>query len=138
MLPSRVLPKIPVVTSKDRFALQNKVIGYHVTEGNTPLVGPYLRAIARVVGFDLTKGFIGPIERVGKDLVWKLKSGPTPYDEARDKEGFRYLVMSDCKLLSHELDAIESRLNTATTFADIETIRLEFPVEKPSVPIVQY
>jgi hypothetical protein len=69
---SRVLRKIPVITNNDADGGRNKVLGYLVTDSMTPVVGQYLRALARVYNYS---GEVDVNAIQDRDLAHRVRNG---------------------------------------------------------------
>jgi hypothetical protein len=74
--PVRAISRIPVVVNKDvATGLANKVEGYLVTDGHTPVVGEYCRALKRIYGLKTS------LQKATADERHKLEAcSPYPYD----------------------------------------------------------
>jgi len=79
--PLRALRKLPTTCSTRPVAeaRYDKANGYNVTDGKTPLVGEYARAILRVYG----GGASNKADRTTEDreMAFKIKRGPYPFDD---------------------------------------------------------
>jgi len=122
-LPSRSLGKICVATGSAELARANRLKGYYVTEKHVPLVGDYIRAVARVYRVDLDDTASITREQ-DRDLWYKVKAGPIPY-VVGDEDMLRDLVCSDLKLTLLELEGCIKALREAKTIEDISQVKIQ-------------
>lgn len=119
--PTRILPRIPNVVHSGGDAGKNKVLGYLVTESQVPLVGEYLRALARVFNYDGE----ADIEKVGDDhdLRHRILAGPHPYDE-QDRDVVIKYIADDLSVPIDDIEKTIRVLQEVQTLQDFEGIRI--------------
>lgn len=117
--PTRILPRIPNVVHSDGDAGKNKILGYLVTESQVPLVGDYLRALARVFGYDGS----ADLETVGDDhdLRHRIQAGPYPYNE-EDRDAVISYIADDLSVPADDVYKTIGRLQEVKMLQDFDGI----------------
>jgi hypothetical protein len=107
---SRVLRKIPVVTNNDSDGGRNKVLGYLVTDSMTPVVGQYLRALARVYNYN---GEVDANIIQDRDLAHRVRNGAYSFLTQDTDRAISFMAQDmgvtpeDIVRISEKLDAVK-------------------------------
>jgi hypothetical protein len=127
-LPTSALAKLPIVTSKRKDALEDKFRGYYVTERNTPVTSNYIRAVARLHGFDITKTYtdkeMKALKERNKDMWYKSRCGPMPFNPRTDPHLLVDAVAVNLQLSVGEVRKLMEQLDGVKTHADLAKVRI--------------
>jgi len=115
--PVRALGRIPVTTnSKPEVGLANKVAGYLITDAKTPLVGDYLRALARVYKLGNANKRLAT-----RDEAFKLELTPHPFEDCFADKAVT-VVAQRLDITEGEVLALAKALENAQTVEDLESL----------------
>jgi len=128
--PLRAIRKLPTTCSNRPLeeARYDKANGYNITDGKTPLVGQYARAIMRVYGSGAgpSGAETQPVGSDDRELAFKIARGPFPYDD--DDNCIVHEVVA--ARMGMDVIAVEqlcASYDAARTPADMETLATRVP-----------
>lgn len=118
-----------------------KLQGYSVTDINSPVVGPLIKAAAKVFNIDLTRcdaivqdtEYMAQLYDIDRDMYYRLSNGPYPPCEDEMADDIRRVsVARQFGFTGPELYDYDERLSEMTTREQIATMRL--PVDPDKTP----
>lgn len=129
----KALNKLSVAVNRDKDRYFLKLQGYWSTDRKTPILGPYMTAIANLYKFDLgaldRDALLAKLYDADRDTYWKVAAGPHPYD-AGSEELMYQVIASDFGLSSVELHEYDEKLASMSTWNGIKTMMLPWTLEQ--------
>lgn len=125
--PKRALSKLPTTCSEKPLdvARYDKAHGYFVTDGHTPLVGAYAKAIMRVYGQGKKCKKTGNSSEE-REYAWKIARGPAPFDDAY-LEHATMVVAQQLGMSVEEVEGLSKAYDAAQNPEDMVKLATKIP-----------
>jgi len=125
----KALNKLSISRTDNEDKFTAKLRGYATTDLRTPIVGSYLRAVARINKIDLQPYSCEAqteMERLyvtDRDMYYRVANGPFPWDEGASAEMFD-AVRKEFGFTGTELEAYVNEIEKAQTWSELEELQL--------------
>jgi hypothetical protein len=125
----KALNKLSISRTDNEAKFTAKLRGYATTDLRTPIVGAYLRTVARINKIDLQPFSCdaqAEMERLyvtDRDMYYRVANGPFPWDEGASAEMFD-AVRKEFGFTGTELRAYVEAIEKAQTWSELEELQL--------------